>query len=101
VLTDSDFVPFEPPPQPLGWRGLPTLGRNYVEAIPRAAYEEKVVRIDGALSDLLLVCDPDIVGARCCDAAIVCSHDRPDVAISRRRRRLALAAARRRADFPA
>jgi cytochrome P450 len=62
VLTDSDFVPFEPPPQPLGWRGLPTLGRNYVEAIPRAAYEEKVVRIDGALSDLLLVCDPDIVG---------------------------------------
>jgi cytochrome P450 len=62
VLTDPDFVPFEPPPQPLGLRGLPTLGRNYVEAIPRAAYEEKVVRIDGALSDLLLVCDPDIVG---------------------------------------
>jgi cytochrome P450 len=62
VLTDPDFVPFEPPPQPLGLRGLPTVGRNYIEAIPRAAYEENVVRIRGVLSDLLLVCDPDLIG---------------------------------------
>jgi cytochrome P450 len=62
VLTDPDFVPFEPPPRPLGLRGVPTLGRNYVEAIPRAAYEENIVRISGALSDLLLVCDSDLIG---------------------------------------
>jgi cytochrome P450 len=62
VLTDPDFVPFQPPPQPLGLRGLPTVGRNYIEAIPRAAYEEKTVRIRNAVSDLFLVCDPDLIG---------------------------------------
>ena len=62
MFTDPDFVPFEPPPQPLGLRGLPTFGRNYIEGIPRAAYEEKVVRIRSALSDLFLICDPDLIG---------------------------------------
>jgi len=36
MLSDPDFVPFEPPPQPLGLLGLPTLWRNYIETIPQA-----------------------------------------------------------------
>ena len=36
MLRDPDFVPFQPPPRPLGLRGLPTLWRNYIETIPRA-----------------------------------------------------------------
>ena len=37
MLEDPDFVPFQPPPKPLGLRGLPTLWRNYIETIPQAA----------------------------------------------------------------
>ncbi len=62
MYADPDFLPFEPPPRPLGLRGLPTLWRNYVESIPRAGYEEGLTRIKGAVSDLLLVCDPDVIG---------------------------------------
>ena len=62
MLWDPDFVPFEPPPRPLGLRGLPTLWRNYIETIPRAAYEEGVTRIRTSYSDILVVCDPDVIG---------------------------------------
>jgi hypothetical protein len=37
MLVDPDFVPFQPPPRPLGLRGLPTLWRNYIETIPQPA----------------------------------------------------------------
>ena len=62
MLSDPDFVPFEPPPQPLGLRGLPTLWRNYIETIPRAAYERGITRIRTPYSDVLVVCDPDVIG---------------------------------------
>jgi cytochrome P450 len=62
VLTDPDLVPFEPPPRPLGLRGLPTLWRNYVESIPRAAYEQGVTRITNRMSDVVLLCEPDLIG---------------------------------------
>jgi hypothetical protein len=37
MLTDPDFLPFQPPSKPLGLRGLPTLWRNYIETIPQPA----------------------------------------------------------------
>jgi cytochrome P450 len=61
VYTDPDFVPFEPPPQPLGLRGLPTLWRNYIESVPRSCYEQGLTRIEGRGMDALLVCDPDVI----------------------------------------
>jgi cytochrome P450 len=61
VYTDPDFIPFEPPPQPLGLRGLPTLWRNYIESVPRSAYEQGLTRIESAASDVLLVCEPDLI----------------------------------------
>jgi cytochrome P450 len=61
MLADPDFVPFEPPERPLGLLGLPTLLRNYVETIPRSAYEQGVTRIRTRLSDVLVVSDPDII----------------------------------------
>ncbi len=61
MYTDPDFVPFEPPPQPLGLRGLPTLWRNYIESVPRSCYEEGLTRLEGRGMDALLVCDPDII----------------------------------------
>jgi cytochrome P450 len=62
MLSDPDFVPFQPPPRPLGLRGLPTLWRNYIETIPRPAYEEGVMRVRTRYSDVLLVCEPDLIG---------------------------------------
>ncbi|HUC52383.1 MAG TPA: cytochrome P450 [Xanthobacteraceae bacterium] len=62
MFTDPDLVPFEPPPQPLGLRGLPVMWRNYIESIPRGAYEEGVVHIRRRGADTLLVCEPDIIG---------------------------------------
>jgi cytochrome P450 len=62
VFNDPDLVPFEPPPQPLGLRGLPVIWRNYIESIPRGAYEEGVVHIRRGSTDTLLVCEPDIIG---------------------------------------
>ena len=61
VFTDPDFVPFEPPQRPLGLLGLRTLFRNYIETIPRSAYEQTVTRIRTRLSDVLLVSEPDII----------------------------------------
>ncbi len=62
MFTDPDLVPFEPPPQPLGLRGLPVIWRNYIESIPRGAYEEGVVHIRRGGADTLLVCEPAIIG---------------------------------------
>jgi cytochrome P450 len=61
MLADPDFVPFEPPPQPLGLLGLPTLWRNYIETVPRSAYEQGLTRIRTSFSDSLVVCDPDVI----------------------------------------
>ena len=61
VFTDPDFVPFEPPERPLGLLGLRTLLRNYIETIPRSAYEQSVTRIRTRLSDVLIVSDPNII----------------------------------------
>ena len=60
VFTDPDFVPFEPPERPLGLLGLRTLLRNYIETIPRPAYEQSITRIRTRLSDVLIVSDPNI-----------------------------------------
>jgi cytochrome P450 len=61
VFTDPDFIPFDPPERPLGLLGLRTLLRNYVETIPRSAYEQCVTRIRTRLSDVLIVSDPKII----------------------------------------
>ena len=62
MFNDPDLVPFEPPPKPLGLRGLPVIWRNYIESIPRGAYEEGIVRIPHRGADTLIVCEPDIIG---------------------------------------
>ena len=61
VFTDPDFVPFDPPERPLGLLGLRTVLRNYIETIPRSAYEQSVTRIRTRLSDVLIVSDPNII----------------------------------------
>ena len=61
MFTDPDFVPFEPPERPLGLLGLRTLLRNYIETIPRPAYEQSVTRIRTRLSDVLIVSDPNVI----------------------------------------
>ena len=75
MLSDPDFVPFEPPPRPLGLRGLPTLWRNYIETIPRPAYEEGMTRVRTRYSDVLLVCDPDVIGEILVDKADAFGRD--------------------------
>jgi cytochrome P450 len=62
MLFDPDFVPFRPPPRPLGLRGLPTVWRNYIETIPQAAYEQGITHVRTRYSDVLLVCDPEVIG---------------------------------------
>jgi cytochrome P450 len=61
VFTDPDLVPFEPPERPLGLLGLPTLLRNYIETVPRSAYEQSVTQIRTRLSDVLIVSDPEFI----------------------------------------
>jgi cytochrome P450 len=62
MLADPDFLPFEPPSKPPGLWGLPTLWRNYIETIPQPAYEEAVTRVRTRYSDVLLVCEPGLIG---------------------------------------
>ena len=62
MLVDPDFVPFQPPPKPLGLRGLPTLWRNYIETIPQPAYEQGITHVRTRYSDVLLVCEPEVIG---------------------------------------
>src|SRR5262249_61296308 len=61
MLADPDLLPFEPPARPLGWTGLGTLYRNYIESYPRSAYEQGVTRMAAPLSDVVLACDPNLV----------------------------------------
>jgi cytochrome P450 len=75
MLSDPDFVPFEPPPRPLGLLGLPLLWRNYIETIPRAAYEQGVTRVQTRWSDVVLVCDPDLIAEILIDNAEAFGRD--------------------------
>lgn len=59
---DPDLIPFEPPARPLGLRGLPTTFRNYIETIPRSAYEQGVTDLGRTRRDIILVADPDLIG---------------------------------------
>ena len=61
MFTDPDFVPFEPPERPFGLLGLRTLLRNYVETVPRSAYEQGVTRIRTRLSDVLIISGPNLI----------------------------------------
>jgi cytochrome P450 len=61
VLADPDFTPFEPPPRPLGLRGLPTVFRNYLETIPRSAYEEGVTTFGRVRNDVILITEPELI----------------------------------------
>src|SRR5262245_14268450 len=62
MRTDPDLVPFEPPAQPMvGWPGLKTFRRNFIETFPRSAYEQPTTRITTGLSDTLLLCDPALI----------------------------------------
>ncbi|MFY9696695.1 MAG: cytochrome P450 [Xanthobacteraceae bacterium] len=70
MLEHPDLIPFEPPPQPLGLRGLPTMWRNYIETIPRAAYEQQgVIRVRRRGSEVILVCEPELIGELLVDKA--------------------------------
>ena len=62
MFADPDFTPFEPPPRPLGMRGLPTAFRNYIETIPRSAYEEGVTSFGRVRNDVILVTKPELIG---------------------------------------
>jgi cytochrome P450 len=62
VYIDPDLIPFEPPPRPLGLRGLPTTFRNYIETIPRSAYEQGVTDLGRTRRDIILVSEPDLIG---------------------------------------
>src|ERR1700748_3233868 len=61
VFTDPDLVPFEPPERPLGLLGLRTLMRNYIETVPRSAYDQTVTHFRTRMSDVLIVADPDVI----------------------------------------
>ena len=61
MFKDPDFVPFEPPERPLGLLGVPRLLRNYIETVPRSAYEQSVISVRTRMSDVLIVSDPDII----------------------------------------
>lgn len=75
MFADPDFVPFAPPLEPLGLRGLPTLWRNYIEAVPRAAYEQGLVRVEERNSDALIVCAPDLIEEILVDKAEAFARD--------------------------
>ncbi|MGC1592721.1 MAG: hypothetical protein WA770_21750, partial [Pseudolabrys sp.] len=57
----TDLVPFEPPARPLGLLSLRTLMRNYIETVPRFAYDQNVTHFCTRMSDVLIVSDPDII----------------------------------------
>ena len=61
MYTDPDLVPFEPPERPLGLLGLHTLMRNYIETVPRSAYDQTVTHFRTRMSDVLIVADPDVI----------------------------------------
>jgi cytochrome P450 len=62
MLTDPDLVPFAPPEQPMrGLSGLRTFLRNYIETFPRSTYELDTTRVRTRWSDVLYVCDPELI----------------------------------------
>jgi cytochrome P450 len=61
VYTDPNLIPFEPPARSLGLRGLPTTFRNYIETIPRSAYEQGVTDLGRTRRDIILVAEPDLI----------------------------------------
>ncbi|HUI15299.1 MAG TPA: cytochrome P450 [Xanthobacteraceae bacterium] len=70
MFIDPDLIPFEPPPQPLGLRGLPLIWRNYIETIPRLAYEKQgVICIKRRWSEVILLCEPQLIGELLVDKA--------------------------------
>lgn len=72
---DPDLIPFEPPARPLGLRGLPTTFRNYIETIPRSAYEQGVTDLGRTPRDIILVADPDLIGEVLVGNAEACLRD--------------------------
>jgi cytochrome P450 len=76
MLTDADFMPFDPPAQPLrGLSMLWTLGRNYIETYPLSTYEQGVTRYQWGTSDILYICDPGIIHEMLVDKADAFSRD--------------------------
>ena len=75
MLYDPDFVPFDPPPRPLGLSRLPKLMHNYLETIPQSAYEEGVTRFGRPGAEVLLVCEPDVIGEILVEKAELFSRD--------------------------
>lgn len=75
MYTDPDLVPFEPPARPLGLLGLRTLMRNYIETVPRSAYDQNVTHFRTRMSDVLIVSDPDIIQELLVDKAEAFGRD--------------------------
>lgn len=71
----TDLVPFEPPARPLGLLGLRTLMRNYIETVPRSAYDQNVTHFRTRMSDVLIVSDPDIIQELLVDKAEAFGRD--------------------------
>ena len=92
MLVDPDFVPFQPPPKPLGLRGLPTLWRNYIETI-QSAYEQGITHVRTRYSDVLLVCEPEVIGEILVEKADAFGRkaERPNLRVVARRRFVPLA----------
>jgi cytochrome P450 len=61
VFIDPDLTPFEPPRQPLGLRGLPKVFRNYIETIPRSAYEDGITTFGRVRNDVVLITEPELI----------------------------------------
>ena len=75
MYTDPDLVPFEPPERPLGLLGLRTLMRNYIETVPRSAYDQTVTHFRTRMSDVLIVADPDVIQEILVDTADAFGRD--------------------------
>ena len=71
----TDLVPFEPPARPLGLLSLRTLMRNYIETVPRFAYDQNVTHFCTRMSDVLIVSDPDIIQELLVDKAEAFGRD--------------------------
>ncbi|MFZ0054274.1 MAG: cytochrome P450 [Pseudolabrys sp.] len=71
----TDLVPFEPPARPLGLLSLRTLMRNYIETVPRSAYDQNVTHFCTRMSDVLIVSDPDIIQELLVDEAEAFGRD--------------------------
>jgi cytochrome P450 len=57
MLSDPDFIPFEPPAKLSLW----AMRRSFIEAYPRAAYEQRVMHLKSVIAESLIICDPDLI----------------------------------------